>query len=116
MVQFYRGIILYIKDFVMTPILKEEHKNIQREAFQALREEYKYSVLDYIDLLSFLRQLGLFIEFVRPFGLQEDFSRASLFENNNNSHSIYSKVINNDFQLFESIEVRCRKVYSTYLM
>ena len=43
--------------------------------------------------------------------ITEDFTRAALFETVNKAHTVYTKAIHTPFQLFESLELKFRKVY-----
>ncbi len=101
---------LYIKDFFPVPLIKEEHLAKQLEITREIRQEYIYRLLDLVNLLTITRKVGLFVEFIRPFDVIEDFTKASMFENMNVGHKCYTKAITNPYQLYESLELRFRKI------
>jgi ubiquinone/menaquinone biosynthesis C-methylase UbiE len=101
---------IYIKDFFTVPILDREHKITQHKIIQKIRVEYLYKVFDITELIAVSRDLGLYIEFIKPFSLKEDFTRAASFELQDDSHGIYTTAITTPFQLFEVLEVKFRKV------
>ena len=102
---------VYIKDFFLVPMLDDDQQRRQHAYAACIREEYLYRIPDLTQLVAVLRELGLFIEFIRPMAITEDFTRAALFETVNQSHVVYTKTINTPFQLFESLELKFRKVY-----
>lgn len=106
-----KGGSIYIKDFFTVPIIDNEQKKIQYKVTGEIRVEYLYKVLDIVELISISRGLGMYIEFVKPLPLKEDFTKAATFEIENDSHGIYTIAINTPFQLFEVLEVKFRKVY-----
>ncbi|GAB3544160.1 hypothetical protein GCM10027577_14320 [Spirosoma fluminis] len=102
---------VYIKDFFLVPILDEDKRDLQRTYTESIRREYLYRIPDLTDLVDTLRAMGLFLEFIRPMAITEDFTRAALFETVNTTHAIYTKTMHTPFQLFESLELKFRKVY-----
>ncbi len=106
-----QGGCVYVKDFFLVPILDIEKRKVQHDYTERIRNEYLYRILDLNQLVTTLRETGLFVEFIRPMSITEDFTKAALFETANSSHSIYTKAINAPFQLFESLEMKFRKVY-----
>ncbi len=106
-----QGGYIYIKDFFITAITNPEHKKVQQEYTTRVRNEYLYKVLVLHELIEMAHSLGLYIEFVVPIGIQEDFSLPCAFEIQNNHHSVYSDCIRLGFQIFEVLEVKLRKVF-----
>jgi sterol 24-C-methyltransferase len=101
---------IYIKDFFTVPIVDNDHKKIQHEIIGKIREEYLYRVFNITELIAASRDLGMYIEFIKPLSLKEDFTKAASFELQNDLHNIYTTAINTPFQLFEALEVKFRKV------
>lgn len=105
------GGFIYIKDYFTVPILNELNKNEQRRNVELIKEQYLYNVHNLRDMVGVLNDLGLYIEFIKPLKIIEDFSKAASFEIDNDTHFVYTKVMHLPFQLFESIELKFRKVY-----
>lgn len=105
------GGFIYIKDFFSVPLVSQEHLQIQNAFLDMIREQYSYRPLDLIELIRSLRDQGLYVDFIRPLNLVEDFSKAALFEQVNTSHDVYTKALQNPFQVFEPLEVRFRKIH-----
>lgn len=106
-----RGGSIYVKGFFEVPVLEAEKRKIQHHIIGQVRAEYLYKSVDTIDLIAAFRELGLYIEFVRPFAMKEDFTKASTFEQQNNLHNIYTTAINSSFQIVEVLEVKFKKIY-----
>lgn len=104
------GGFIYIKDFFITAITNPYHKKVQLEYTARVRKEYLYKVLVIYELIKMAHSLGLYIEFVVPIALREDFSAPSAFESLNNHHGVYSDCIRLPFQIFEVLEVKFRKL------
>ncbi|GAB3513267.1 hypothetical protein GCM10027341_55080 [Spirosoma knui] len=102
---------VYIKDFFLVPILEDDKRAVQQTYTESIRREYLYRIPNLTDLIDTLREMGLFLEFIRPMAITEDFTRAALFETVNTAHSVYTKTMHTPFQLFESLELKFRKVY-----
>lgn len=102
---------IYIKDFFLVPITNKSNKIIQNDFKKEIRKQYLYNVLDFEMLVAVLRNLGLYIEFIKSMDVIEDFTRALNYELSNNEHDIYTKAINNSFQLFEPLEFKFKKMY-----
>lgn len=105
-----RGGSIYIKDFFEVPILEADKRTIQHQIIEQVRLEYLYKAVGIVELITAFRELGLYIEFVKPFAMIENFTKAATFEQQNNSHSIYTKAINAPFQLLEVLEVKFKKI------
>ncbi len=101
---------IYIKDFFLTAITNPEHKKTQIEYAAMVRNEYHYRALVIHELIKIAYNLGFYIEFVVPFGLHQDFSAASAFEDANSHHSVYNACIRLPFQIYEALEVKFRKL------
>lgn len=104
------GGYIYIKDFFMVPILNKEHEIFRLKSLEEIRSQYHYKVANLTKLISELRSLGLYIEYVRKLDFIEDFAKASTFEQNNADHQIYTRMIHNGFQLFEPLELKFKKM------
>lgn len=105
-----KGGSIYIKDFFLVPLTESQNKIIQDESNKKIRDEYLYKVLNIVELINTLRDLGLYIEFIKPFAMKEDFTKAASFELLDNSHTIYTKGITSPFQLYEVLEVKFKKI------
>ncbi|MGA0556461.1 SAM-dependent methyltransferase [Larkinella sp. VNQ87] len=106
-----QGGSIYMKEFFSVPIIDPEKKKVQKEAIDNIRKEYLYKVLELPHLITLLREAGLFVEYIRPVGVAEDFTKAAFFESVNTAHSIYTKVITSPFQIFEILELKFTKRY-----
>lgn len=105
------GGCIYIKDFFLVPLVTRQQEKVRINSMRDIRKEYMYKVIALSDLLNALEDLGLFIVFIRESGFSEDFTKAATFEQNNNDHKIYTKAIQNSFQMYTHLEVKFRKVY-----
>lgn len=105
-----KGGSIYIKDAFLAPLTNSESKRIQHENNQNIRIEYQYKVLDILDVFKIMRSQGLYVEFIRPLNISEDFTIPLHFESQTN-HSSMTKVLNIPFQLYESLEVKFKKTY-----
>lgn len=101
---------IYVKGFFEVPILDPAKRKVQHHIIEQVRVEYLYKSVDTIDLIEAFRELGLYIEFVKPFSMVEDFTRAATFEQQNSFHNIYTTAINSSFQIVEVLEVKFRKI------
>ncbi len=105
------GGYIYIKDFFLVPLVNKEHEKIRQHSLEEIRNQYHYKVPNLTKLISELRSLGLYIEYVRKLDFKEDFAKAAAFEKNNEDHQIYTNVIHNEFQLFEPLELKFKKLH-----
>ena len=106
-----QGGSVYIKDFFLVPILNIEQRKVQRDYTEDIRNEYLYRILDLNHLVATLKEVGLFVEFIRHFDIIEDFTIAAGFEVIRNTHTVYTKTLHAPFQIFEVLELKFRKVY-----
>lgn len=106
-----QGGSVYIKDFFLVPILDIEQRKVQRDYTEDIRNQYLYRILDLTHLLATLREVGLFIEFIRPIAITEDFTLAAVFETVRSTHTAYTKTMQAPFQLFEALELKFKKAY-----
>ena len=100
---------VYVKDFFPVPLVRKNEREIQLQILREIRNEYRYRVLDLLNLLDISRQLGFFLEYVRRPDFIEDFTKASRFEAESPHHQCYTKAITNPFQLFEAMELKLQK-------
>src|SRR5690606_27372139 len=105
------GGCIYIKDFFLVPLITRQQEKIRTNSMKDIREEYMYKVIALSELITVLEDLGLLIVFIKESGFQDDFTKAANFEQNNNDHKIYTKAIQNSFQMYTHLEVKFRKVY-----
>lgn len=102
---------IYIKDFFLVPITNRKNKLIQNDFKKEIRKQYLYKVLEFEMLVAVLRELGFYIEFIKSMDFNEDFTKALNYEVSNNEHDIYTKAINNPFQLFEPLVFKFKKMF-----
>ena len=100
---------IYIKDFFPVPLVEEDQLERQLEVTKAIRIEYRYRLLDLVNLISTLRNFGFFLCFVRRLDFVEDFTNASQFEQRNGYKS-YTSAITNPYQLYEPLELLFQKL------
>ncbi|MBD2752594.1 class I SAM-dependent methyltransferase [Spirosoma validum] len=106
-----QGGSVYVKDFFLVPILNIEQRKVQRDYTEAIRNEYLYRILDLNYLVATLKEVGLFIEYIRHFDITEDFTIAAGFEVIRSNHTVYTKTLHAPFQIFEVVELKFKKVY-----
>lgn len=104
------GGYIYIKDFFLTALTEKSHKKVQTEFAERVRKEYYYKGFVIHELIKAGYELGFYIEFIVPFGLQQDFSVANAFEEANKNHTVYSDCLRLPFQIYEALEVKFRKL------
>jgi|SRR5690606_849499 ubiquinone/menaquinone biosynthesis C-methylase UbiE len=102
---------IYIKDFFLVPLITRQQEKIRMQSIKEIRSQYLYKLANLPELIHELEALGLFIEFIRVPDFQGDFSKAATFEQNNTDHGVWSKAIQNSFQMYTHLEVKFRKVY-----
>ena len=61
-------------------------------------------------LFSLLRKLGFYVEFIRRRTFEDDYSKASEFENQRGHNSVCLRALVNPFPLYEPLELKFQKI------
>lgn len=104
------GGCIYIKDYFFVPANEELHFAAQTETAVEVRREYCYRLLDIQNLISILRQTGLYLVFIRRREFTDDYTKAADFEKRNGHGNVCLRAMVNPYPLYEPLELKFQKI------